>query len=44
MLELKLNPRATGLGNQRMEGYIGELNEMFPGSPWTGKVVTYDRP
>lgn len=45
VLELKPNnPRAIRLGNQQLEDYIAELNEMYPGSPWTGKVVTYDRP
>lgn len=44
LIELKPNnPRAIRLGNQQLEGYIAKLNEQFPGEPWTGRVVTYDR-
>lgn len=44
VIELKPNnPRAIRLGNQQLEDYIAELNDMYPGSPWTGKVATYDR-
>ena len=45
IIELKPNnPRAIRLGNQQVDGYIAKLNEQFPGDPWTGRVVTYDRP
>ena len=45
VLELKPNnPRQIRLGNQQLNDYIAELNEMYPGEPWTGRVVTYDRP
>ena len=38
------NPRAIRLGNQQLDRYLAELEEMFLGNHWTGKVVTYDRP
>jgi RHS repeat-associated protein len=45
VIELKPNnPRAIRLGNEQLENYISELEDMYPGNPWTGKVVTYDRP
>ena len=45
VIELKPNnPRQIRLGNRQLDEYIAELNEMYPGTPWTGKVVTYDRP
>lgn len=44
VIELKPNnPRAIRLGNQQLEGYLAKLNVQFPGEPWTGRVVTYDR-
>ena len=44
VLELKPNnPRAIRLGGKQLEGYLEKLNEQFPGDPWTGKVVTYER-
>jgi RHS repeat-associated protein len=45
VLELKPNnPRAIRLGERQLEGYIAKLNAQFPGDPWIGRVVTYDRP
>ncbi|GAB3264633.1 DNRLRE domain-containing protein [Nocardioides dilutus] len=45
VLELKPNnARAIRLGERQLEGYIAKLNEQFPGDPWIGRVVTYDRP
>jgi len=35
--------RAIKLGNQQLADYIAKLNQQFPGDPWTGRVVTYDR-
>jgi len=44
VLELKPNnPRQITLGNKQLAGYIAKLNEQFPGKPWTGRVVTYDK-
>ena len=45
IIELKPNnPRAIRMGNQQLDDYIAKLNAQFPGDPWTGRVVTYDRP
>ena len=45
IVELKPNnPRAIRLGNKQLDDYIAKLNEQFPGDPWTGRIVTYDRP
>lgn len=42
IFELKPNnPRAIRLGERQIEGYLAKLNEQFPGTPWTGSVVTY---
>lgn len=45
VVELKPNnPRAIRLGERQLEGYIEKLNKQFPGDPWAGRVVNYDRP
>ena len=45
VIELKPNnPKAIRLGQKQIDDYIAKLNEQFPGDPWTGRVVTYDRP
>jgi len=46
VIELKPNnPRQIRQGNQQLQGYIDELNQMYPTGPWfTGRVETYDRP
>lgn len=42
VVELKPNnARAIRLGEKQLEGYLEKLNEQFPGTPWTGSVVTY---
>ena len=46
VIELKPNnPRQIRQGNQQLQGYIDELNDMYKTGPrWTGRVETYDRP
>lgn len=46
VIELKPNnPRQIRQGNQQLQGYIDELNQMYPTGPrFTGRVETYDRP
>jgi hypothetical protein len=45
VLELKPNnPRQIRLGTRQVQGYVDQLNQEFPGTPFTGRVVTYDRP
>lgn len=35
------NPDAIALGEQKLLEYIEQAQKQFPGSPWTGRVVTY---
>ena len=45
VLELKPNnPSAISRGLRQVQGYAQQLNKEFPGTPFTYKVVTYDRP
>lgn len=46
VIELKPNnPRQIRQGNQQLQSYIDELNDMYKTGPrWTGRVETYDRP
>jgi hypothetical protein len=46
VIELKPNnPRKIREGNKQLQGYIDELNNMYPTGPrFTGRVETYDRP
>jgi RHS repeat-associated protein len=45
VVELKPNSqRAISAGYRQLAGYIRQLNEEYPGgTPWTGRVETYDR-
>jgi Restriction endonuclease fold toxin 9 len=45
VIELKPNnPRAIGEGLRQAQGYAQQLTQEFPGSAFTYRVVTYDRP
>jgi uncharacterized protein RhaS with RHS repeats len=35
------NQRAIRRGQRQIDSYLDELNRVFPGRPWTGRVVTY---
>jgi RHS repeat-associated protein len=42
VVELKPNnPRSIRLGEKQVGGYVDELNQAYPGEPWTGSVITY---
>lgn len=43
VVELKPNnPRARRGGERQLTAYLEEHNREFPGTPWTGRVETYD--
>ena len=46
VIELKPNnPRAIRQGQRQLDGYLAELNDVYPGdTPWTGSIQTYTRP
>jgi type I site-specific restriction endonuclease len=45
VIELKPNnPRAIRLGMRQVQGYADQLNQEFPGTPFTYRVVTYGQP
>jgi hypothetical protein len=45
VVELKPNnPAAIARGERQVAGYAQQLNQEFPGDPFTTRVVTYDRP
>lgn len=45
VVELKPNnPRAIRLGTRQVQGYADQLNQEFPGTPFTYRVVTYGQP
>ncbi|WP_353650324.1 RHS repeat-associated core domain-containing protein [Nakamurella sp. A5-74] len=45
VLELKPNnPRAIRTGTRQVQRYVDQLNKESPGTPFSGRVVTYDGP
>lgn len=45
VVELKPNnPRAIAGGQRQLEAYARELEELYPGAPFTRRLETYDRP
>ena len=43
VIELKPNnPRAIRRGQRQVDAYVEELNRMYPGPRFTGRVETYD--
>jgi hypothetical protein len=45
VIELKPNtPSAIREGNRQLRAYVRELNRTFPGEPFKGRLITYDRP
>jgi RHS repeat-associated protein len=45
VVELKPNnPRAMAQGRHQLEAYARELEELYPGAPFTRRLETYDRP
>jgi len=45
VIELKPNnPRAIARGLNQVQGYAQQLDQEFPGDPFTYRVQTYDRP
>jgi Restriction endonuclease fold toxin 9 len=45
VVELKPNnPRAIRLGTRQAQGYADQLNQEYPGEPFTYSVQTYDAP
>jgi len=45
VVELKPNnPRAIALGRRQLDAYARELEELYPGTPFTQRLETYERP
>lgn len=45
VVELKPNnPRAIAQGRRQVDVYARELDEVYPGAPFTRRVETYERP
>lgn len=45
VVELKPNnPRAIAQGRRQLDAYARELEELYPGAPFTRRLETYDRP
>jgi len=45
VVELKPNnPAAIARGLRQVRGYAAQLDQQFPGTPFTYRVITYERP